>query len=233
MPLLSILSVDLKPDRILEYQEVAAELAGRARDQSDPFHWTAHEVVYGGSSTLHFGTRVENFGELAQRGLPPEMVIRVLGETRGTEALREFGASTQSARTSISIDRPELSYPPDAGAATSPAAAVTFVQARAGQLEACEELIRKVAEAIPKVGDPARLTTFQTVIGNLSQYWTVRPLAEIGELDAQLPLSELLTQAFGLAEGGLIYRTGLEAVEHAERTLVIYREDLSNPPAQA
>jgi hypothetical protein len=231
MPLLSVFSVDIKPDRILDYQEIAAELAGHARDQSEPFHWTAHEVVYGGASTLHFGTRIDTFGDLAKRGLPPEMVIRVLGESRGTEMLREFGSATQSARTSISVDRPELSYPAEAETATAPAAAVTLIKARAGQLEACEELIRKVAEAIPKVGDPARMTTFQTVIGDLSQYWTVRPLDGIAALDSHLPPSELLDQAFGAAEGGLIYRTGLDAIEHAERNILIYREDLSNPGA--
>jgi hypothetical protein len=231
MPLLSVLSVDIKPDRIFDYQEIAAELAGHARDQSEPFHWTAHEVVYGGASTLHFGNRIDNFGGLAERGLPIEMVIRVLGEARGSEAMRELGAATQSTRTSISVDRPELSYPTEAEARTAPAAAVTLVQARAGQLEACEELIRKIAEAIPKVGDPARMTTFQTVIGDLSRYWTLRPLDDIAALDSHLPPSELLDQAFGAAEGGLIYRAGLEAIEHAERNIVVYREDLSNPGA--
>jgi hypothetical protein len=229
MSLLSVLSVDLQPDRILDYQELAAELAENAREQSEPFHWTAHEVVFGGTSTLHFGNRAEGFADLAQRGLPPEMVIRVLGESRGPEALREFGASTQSARTSISVDRPELSYPADAETATAPAAVVTLINARAGQLEACEELIRKVAEAIPKVGDPARMTTFQTVIGNLNEYWTVRPLDDIAALDTHLPPSVLLEQAFGPAEGGLIYRSGLGAIEHAERSILIYRDDLSNP----
>jgi hypothetical protein len=229
MPLLSVLSVDIKPDRIFDYQEIAAELASHAREQSEPFHWTAHEVVYGGASTLHFGTRIDNFGDLAKRGLPIEMVIRVLGEARGSEAMREFGAATQSTRTSISVDRPELSYPAEAEGRTAPAAAVTLLRARAGQLEACEELIRKIAEAIPKVGDPARMTTFQTVIGDLSRYWTLRPLDDIAALDSHLPPSELLDQAFGAAEGGLIYRAGLEAIEHAKRNIVVYREDLSNP----
>ncbi len=38
----------------------------------------------------------------------------------------------------------------------------------------------------------------------------------------------LLTQAFGSAEGGLIFRGGIEAIEEARREIVVLREDLSN-----
>ena len=67
------------------------------------------------------------------------------------------------------------------------------------------------------------------MVGVLSEYWTVRPLDDLGELDEQLPTAELLNQAFGVAEGGLIYRTGLEAIEEVKRQIVVYRQDLSNP----
>ncbi len=229
MPLESVLSVQIKPDRVQEYQALVAELATSAREQGDPFRWTAHEVAYGGEARIHFSSSVENFGELGKRGIPPEMVLRVFGEERGTQVMQGFGNCTQVSSSSVSIDRPDLSYPPDDSSITTPVSVVTSVRARAGQLEACEELIRKVAEAIPKAGDSARLNTFQTVLGDLSHFWTVRPLADLAALDDQLPLPELLNQAFGAAEGGLIYRTGLEAVEIAERRILIYREDLSNP----
>jgi len=157
------------------------------------------------------------------------MVLRVLGEKKGTEALRLFGAATRSLSTSISRDRPELSYPRDETAGIAPASVVTVAKVRPGQLEAYEELIRKVAEAIPKVGDPARMTAFQNVVGDLSLYWTVRGLEDLSELDDQLPPPELLNQAFGVAEGGLIYRAGLSAIEQVERRIVILNEDLSNP----
>ena len=35
---------------------------------------------------------------------------------------------------------------------------------------ACEEVIRKIAEAIPKAGDQTRLATFQTLVGNGLRY---------------------------------------------------------------
>lgn len=232
MSLISVLSVEIDPGQVLEYLDTTANLAARAREQREDFKWTAHEVVYGGTTKIHFANRIEGFSELSKRGLPNEMVLRVLGEKKGPEALRIFGAATRNQSTAILSDRPELSYPPDNESEIAPASVLTTISARSGQLEACEELIRKIAEAIPKVGDPARIVTYQTVIGDLSEYLTVRPLNEIGEMDSQRPAQELLNQAFGPAEGGLIYRAGLDAIESVERSILLTRAELSNPPSR-
>ncbi len=105
-----------------------------------------------------------------------------------------------------------------------------MARARPGRREAVEEILRKIAEPIPKVDEPIRITTYQTVIGDALQYWTVRPLDELGDLDEQLTVSDLLEKAFGPAEGGLIFRSGLEAVEQLERSITIYRDELSKVP---
>jgi hypothetical protein len=70
--------------------------------------------------------------------------------------------------------------------------------------------------------------TYQTVIGDLSRYWTVRPLESLADLDKRTPPAMLLTEAFGPAEGGLIFRSGLEASSVVERNIVAYRPELSN-----
>ena len=44
-----------------------------------------------------------------------------------------------------------------------------------------------------------------------------------------LPTPELLNKAFGTAEGGLIWRSGTEAIEQVQRQIMAFREDLSNP----
>ena len=231
MPLISILSVEIDPGQQLGYIATTANLAAAAREKGEDFKWTAHEAAYGGVSMLHFASRLESFSEMSKRGLPNEMVLRVLGEKKGTEALQQFGAATRNQTTVVLSDRPELSYPPDDAAAVAPFAVMTVINARSGQLEACEELIRKIAEAIPKAGDPARIVTYQTVIGSLSQIRTVRPLNDLADLDAQAPPQELLNQAFGAAEGGVIYRAGLDAIDSVERSILITREELGNPPA--
>ena len=229
MALVSIISVETIPERQQDYRESVVAIAARARELNDEFRWTAHEVAYGGNTAIHFASSTENFADLGERGLAPEMVARVLGENEGVEMLRRLGSCTQSLTSQVSVDRPDLSYPPEGGDAISPFAVVTTLKARSGQQEACEELLRKIAEAIPKAGDPALMTTFQTIVGEGSQYWTSRPLRDLGELDQQLTPPDLLTKAFGAAEGGIIFRSGVGAIEQVERSIVIYREELSNP----
>jgi len=84
-------------------------------------------------------------------------------------------------------------------------------------------------EAIPKVDEPARIITFKPVVGELSGWWTVRPMSDLAELDGQRAPQDLLNEAFGSGEGGLIWRGGLDAIEEARRDVVVLREDLSNP----
>jgi hypothetical protein len=90
-------------------------------------------------------------------------------------------------------------------------------------------MFRRFAEAIPKTDDAARVMTFQTVVGDISEYTMVRPLEGIGDLDNQNLMPDLLNLAFGSVEGGLIYRSGLDAIERLERSIVVYRGEMSNP----
>src|SRR5262249_42521824 len=90
-----------------------------------------------------------------------------------------------------------------------------------------EELIRKVGQAIPKQKDPRHFTAYHTVLGDLQTYWAAVPLTDVAELDAMMPLPELLTKAFG-AEGALTYRNGINALERMERQLTVLRPELSN-----
>lgn len=154
--------------------------------------------------------------------------MRVLGEKKALEWMGEVFSCVESQRQEISQDRPELSYAPEGTDLTSPAAIVTVVRARPGQQDACEELIRKIAEAMPKVNDRSRIITYETAIGELGRYWTVRPMESFAELDQQLPPAVLLNEAFGAAEGGLIFRSGLQTIEQVERNIVSLLPDLSN-----
>jgi hypothetical protein len=180
-------------------------------------------------NTIHFVSEAPDFAAIGVRGLPDELVRRLLGEKDGNEWLQQANECVLAVRQTISRERPDLSYPPERTVRRYPVALVTVLRARPGRQEACEELLRKVAEAIPKAGDPARLVAYQTLVGELTQYWTVRPLEDLGQLDRQTQPSDLLNKAFGAAEGGLIFRTGLEAIEQVRREIGFYREDLSNP----
>jgi hypothetical protein len=55
-------------------------------------------------------------------------------------------------------------------------------------------------------------------------------LSALANLDQQKTPPDLLSGAFGPAEGGLIYRSGLDAIDSAEREILILRPDLANLP---
>ncbi len=230
MPLSNVLSIRVRPESSQRYEELLRELAERARKKKDPGSYACYQQAMGELGVFHFVSEDADFAGLAARGTPQLIVHRVLGEKEGPRWEKEALACTTEARQEVAIDRPDLSYPPE-DLRIRPAAVITTIRARPGHQDAAEEVLRKVAEAIPKVGDPGRLVTHQVVIGAMGAYWAVRPIDGLAELDGQLPPDQLLTQAFGTAEGGLILRSGLDAIESMQRDVVVYREDLSNPPA--
>lgn len=232
MALINILSVVLRPEKARAYQQCVAKIAERARAKKDAFRWTAHQTVAGDVGTLHFVSESPDWATMGARDATPELlVLRLFGEADGSRMLDELSACTIGSRQMIGRERLDLSYPPDAKELARERAAfavVTTIRARPGQQDACEELIRKIAEAIPKVDDPARIVTHQALIGDLRTYSTVRPLRSLGDLDRQSQPSDLLSRAFGPGEGGLVYRAGLGAMEAVDRSLVMLRVDLSN-----
>jgi hypothetical protein len=229
MPLITVLSLQTRSDRWQRYEELVQQLAEAAVSRKEESHWTAHQTAFGSLSTIHFANQDDDFAEISSRGTVLDMIERVLGSVEAERFMTEIGDCIISQESSISVDRPELSYPPEEEGLTFPAAVLTVIEASPSKQEACEEVIRKVAEAIPKVDDKARLITYQTVVGNLARYWTVRPINDLSELDGQRTPQELLIQAFGPAEGGLIYRSGLDAMTSLQRSILVYRPDLSNP----
>jgi len=226
-----ITTVTLRPEKILAFQECIAALADASAEKDEPWSWTAHQVVFGEGPTIHFASRAESFAEIERQGQVEGLWTRVFGESRGLESMSRANECITGMQQTLSVDRPDLSYASDVGDPSEyPYAAVTLARAKPGGFEACEELIRKIAEAIPKVGDTSRLLTYQVMFGQMGSYFTIRPLRSLADLDAQLPAVELLNQAFGHAEGGLLWRTGSESIEEARREVVLYHPELSNPP---
>lgn len=230
MAISRVTSVTISPGRLATFQERIAELAAAASKKAEAWRWTAHQTVFGEGAVVHFASQAENFAEVETQGQVDGLWGRVLGEKLGAEAMTQANECIQSIQQTLSIDRPDLSYTEDVGGPGDlPYAVITTVRAQPGQAETCEELIRKIAEAIPKVGDPARIVSYQVMFGDIGAYWTVRPLRSLADLDQQLPAPELLNQAFGTAEGGLLWRTGSEAVQEARREVVLLVPELSNP----
>ena len=55
----------------------------------------------------------------------------------------------------------------------------------------------------------------------------MRSIFDLAQLDQVLPLPQLLNEAFGAAEGGVIYRRGMEAIEEMRTRLLRVRPELS------
>lgn len=228
MSLDTVLSISLIPSKARTYEGLVHRIAERAREKRDAFQWRTHRTVTGDPGRIHFTSQVADFTELSKRDATPDLLIqRLFGEKDAGKLLDELTACTLATRSVIGRDRPDLSYPPPRRDA--PMHVVTVLRVRPGHQDAAEELLRKISEAIPKVDDPARVVTFQSVIGDLRTYWTVRPIQSLADLDAQLQPMDLLTKAFGAGEGGLIGRSGLEALESVERSITVWRRDLSHP----
>ena len=229
MALMTRIEVTVRPDRISIYEQAAQKVAERAVSQKEKFRWSVYQTVFGDLLSVIYVSQAEDWADLEAQETVEARMQRLLGEKEGQRALEEIRSCLERVQQTISIERPELSYLPDQPGRPAPFAMVTRIHVRPGGVEAFEELIRKVAEAIPKVDEPARLVVRQTIVGNLREYAAIRPLQSLRELSAQRTPADLLIKAFGPAEGGLIFRTGNEAIEHIERRIVAYRQDLSNP----
>ncbi|HBZ72611.1 MAG TPA: hypothetical protein DEP35_23910 [Deltaproteobacteria bacterium] len=223
------MELTLRPDRISTFEQVAQKVAERAVSQKEKVRWNVYQTMFGDLLSVIYVWQAEDWTDLEAQETAEVRMRRFLGEKEGQQALEEIRCCLERAQQSVSIERPELSYLPDQPTRPAPFAMVTRIHVRPGGVEPFEELVRKVAEAIPKVDEPARLMVRQTIIGNLREYAAIRPLQSLKELSAQRTPADLLIKAFGPAEGGLIFRTGNEAIEHIERRIVAYRQDLSNP----
>lgn len=227
MSLMTVLSVSVRPDRFTTYEARVQRLAEKAVAKKEPFEWAAHQVMAGALGTLHFTSECRDWAALSAREPIDVLIRKLMGDTEGTQLIDQLSECVLNERYIIGQERADLSCAPDAHNRMQPFGTVTILRARPGGQDALEELIRKLAQAIPQVKDPRRFTAYQTVMGDLRTYWTTVPLSDVAELDAMLPLPELLYKAFG-AEGALLYRTGIDAVEHIERQLTILRPELSN-----
>ena len=227
MALTTVLSVSVRPERFGSYETAVQRLAAKAQEDKEPFEWAAHQVTAGALGTIHFVSEAPDWATLGTREPVDVLIRRVMGDSEGSELIDQIYCCMAAERYIIGQPRLDLSCPPEGARSFSPMSMVTLIRSRPGGQDACEELIRKVAQAIPAVEDPRRFVAYQTVIGDLRRYWVVTPLDDIGLLDRSLQPAELLQKAFG-AEGALLYRTGIDAIEHLERQFTALRPDLSN-----
>lgn len=231
MSLVSIFTDDVRQDKLNDYEELIAELARGARDQDEGWRWTAHQTAFGPLSRIRYVSWHEDYADLERQGDPLALFTRVLGEKKGRNLLEDVNECLTSNERALNQHRTDLSYPQERSTAIAPVVSVAMLRPRPGGQAAVEELLRQMAEAIPKTGEQAQIRCYQTLTGEMFNYVIVRPLERLADLDQQSVARDLLVKAYGQQEGERIFQAGIEATLETQREILAYREDLSNPPA--
>ncbi len=230
MALISVFTDQMRPDKAREYQELVAELAAEARKKQEPWHWTSYQVGFGPLGRIYHVSQHPDHADIEKQGDAEALFTRVLGEKRGPKLLEDAQDCLVSTERALGIQRPDLSYPQEPAESIAQASSLALIRARPGRQQAVEKLLRQMAEAIPKTGEPGRIDVAQALTGDMLLYWIVRPLESLADLDRQSIGRDLLIKALGQSEGERIFQSGLENVDQLQREITFYREDLSNPP---
>jgi cellobiose-specific phosphotransferase system component IIB len=101
-----------------------------------------------------------------------------------------------------------------------------------------EEYVKQIIAGANKIGAPQRVLVYQVGVGGPSfTYNVVLPFNKWEEMDGWPSIPQILTRAYGDAEGARILKSGRDAIEHSEsavfRTLrnLSTRPRLNDPPA--
>ena len=130
MSLMTRQELTLRAERLSTFEPAARRIAERAVAQKEKFRWGAYQTLFGDIATMTYVSQVEDWAELEAREPVDALVLRLLGEKEGQRALEEIRSSVERAQQTISIERPELSYPPEQTGRPVPFALVTLIRVR-------------------------------------------------------------------------------------------------------
>ena len=115
---------------------------------------------------------------------------------------------------------------------------VITVTARAGAIAEFEAFQKRIKASADKLNAPQGwLTSYVTIGGPSRTYSIVLPFRKWSEVDAWIPVPQMLIKAYGEAEGMRILKAGSAATEHTETEVYRLLPQLSthprfpNPPA--
>ena len=229
MPLTTSLRVSVRIGDIIEHEEAVRRVAEKAKKDKPALDWIAYQI-YAGEGGLYFYTsQAEIMAEILARETTPAMVLRLFGEKNGTALLKQINQGVESIQTLAFQPREDLSCAAEPSL-DQPAPFVLRSRIRVcrGGQRACEELLRKVTEAVSKVDDERRFTTLQTVLGDAMEYSIVQLIHDPTQLDRERRVPDLLNAAYGAAEGGALLNAGRDAIDSIQVDLSIHRPDLSS-----
>jgi hypothetical protein len=226
MPLFSVSEYTVRPEKFRDFEKLVASIADAARKDAKTGTWMTLTTAIGPARNVSIVMQSETFAERAKIEPGEQLLRRLLGEKKGVEALQAWYECVEDGNSRVLRDRPDLSYPAPPGK-PCPFVMLTrirsFLAGRRRSRSSCQ-----TRGGDPKTDDPRRFMTLQPYFGDLREYVTAVGLDHPEQLDAMAAPAELLTRAFGMAEGGLISRAGMQAMAHATRELLMLRPDLSH-----
>ncbi|MGZ5460756.1 MAG: hypothetical protein ACXWN1_29305 [Thermoanaerobaculia bacterium] len=94
-----------------------------------------------------------------------------------------------------------------------------------------EDYVKKIMAGASKIGAPQRVLAYQVGVGGPSfTYNFVIPFNKWEEMDSWPSIPQILTRAYGDAEGAKILKSGRDAIEHSESAVFRNRRNLSTRP---
>ena len=232
MSILTVVRYSIRPELTATFESLVSRVADRAAELDEALHWTCGQVIAGDVTRYNIVMQSESLAEAAERDGTGVLLARLFGDDAGQQIQIEIAECIKEVQTSMLRERLDLSYPNDQATSAPIAAVVVRAEIQRGQQIEAEEFFRKIAEAVPKVGDERRFTVWQPVLGNLGEMFSVRPVFDLAQLDQISAIPELLTSAFGSSQAKKMHRAGLEALARVESELLLLREDLSHPLEQ-
>jgi cellobiose-specific phosphotransferase system component IIB len=103
--------------------------------------------------------------------------------------------------------------------------------ARPNAVTEYEDYVKKIIAGANKIGAPQRVVAYQIAVGGPSfTYNFVIPFNKWEEMDSWPSIPQILTRAYGDAEGARILKSGRDAIEHSESAVFRIMRNLSTRP---
>ena len=214
------------PKQMTEWELGLRDIASRAAGQSDPLRYCWFQTVAGDLTQFHLVLEHRSFDEAARDQDIYGAVRRAYGELEGSALLDRLRGCFQTAVTVVIHSRDDLLDLAHGPIWTAPFAELHRYTVRPGRQRAFEEWARHLVEAWSKRHD-GRVGIYQPVYGAPDEYWLVRGLAGMQDLDRSGSPSRVLVADFGGEAAERLEEQRREAVSGAEVELIRRRPELS------
>jgi len=231
--LLDVLTFQLKPEKMAQFEAVARKIASANR-QNKGSDWVTLSQEYGQGHTIRIISTRPTFAAIEEASAAFMTAMnKTYGQAATEQIFREVDNCIVSARSEVRRRRWELSanVPADAAAMARLVGEARYVQTttvevRPGQGPKLEEQLRAIKAGREKAAVKVTSLVSQAVAGQTGTVYYVTTFRKsLAEIDSATPLAQLL----GEDGYGKFLKASSESVLNTESTIGRFRPDLSNP----